>query len=71
MRFFFKGEFNFIDQTWTEIPEIIFSTLYKKSNIFPVILFAKRRLAQGIRRPKAADSPLIPVEREQSQLDTR
>ena len=26
--------------------------------IFPFILFEKRRLAQGIRRPKAADSPL-------------
>ena len=43
---------------WTEITEIIFSTSCKKFKIFPCILFEKRRLDQGIRRPKAADSPL-------------
>ena len=43
--FFKEGKSNFFDETWTEITEII-----------PFILFKKRRLAQGIRRPKAADS---------------
>ena len=37
---------------------IIFSTSCKKFKIFPFILFEKRRLAHGIRRTKAADSPL-------------
>ena len=37
---------------------MIFSTLCKKFKIFPFILFEKRRLAQRIRRPKPADSPL-------------
>ena len=35
----------------------IFSTSCKKNKIFPFILFEKRRLARGIRRLKAADSP--------------
>ena len=38
--------------------EIIFWTACKKFKIFPFILF-ERDLAQGIRRPKAADSPLL------------
>ena len=37
-----------------------FSQLHvKKFKIFSFILFEKRPLSQGIRRPKAADSPLI------------
>ena len=57
--YFFKDEkSNFFDQTWTEITEIIFPTLCKKFKILPFILFEKRRLAQGIRRPKAANFPL-------------
>ena len=52
-------KFNFLVQTWTEITGIIFSTSCKKFKIFPFILFEKRWLAQGIRRPKAADSLLI------------
>ena len=35
-----------------------FSTLCKIFKVFPFILFEKRRLAQGIRRPKAATYPL-------------
>ena len=42
----------------TEITEIISSNLCKKFKIVLFVLFEKRRLAQGIRRPKAADSPL-------------
>ena len=58
-QFFFKeGKYNFFDLTWTEITEIIFSTSCKKFKIFPFIIFEKRQLAQGIRRPKAAESPL-------------
>ena len=57
--FFKEGKSNFFDSTWTEITEIISSTLCIKSKIFPFILFENRRLAQGIRRPKAANSPLI------------
>ena len=34
-------------------------TSCKKFKIFPFILFKKRQLAQGIRWPKAADSPLL------------
>ena len=55
---FFKEKSNFFESTWTEITEIIFSTLCKKFKIFLFILFEKSRLAQGIRRPKATDSPL-------------
>ena len=58
--FFKEGKSNFFDLTWTEITEITFSTSCKKFKIFPFILFEKRRFAQGIRRPKAADSPLLP-----------
>ena len=54
-----EGKFNFFDQTWTKISENIFSTSCKNFKIFPSILFEKRRLAQGIRRPKVADSPLV------------
>ena len=54
--FFKEGKSNFCDYTWIEITEIISSTSCK---IFPFILFEKRRLTEGIRRPKAADSPLI------------
>ena len=57
--FFTEGKSNFFYLTWTEITEIIFSTLCKKFKIFPFILFEKSRLAQGIRQPKAADSPLL------------
>ena len=42
----------FFDLTWTEI----FSISCKKFKIFLFILFEKRLLAQGIRRPKVADS---------------
>ena len=55
--FFFKREIQFFRLN-LEIIEIIFSISCKKFMIFPFILFEKRRLAQGIRRPKAADSPL-------------
>ena len=55
--FFFKeGKSQFFDKTLTEITEIIFSTSCIKFKIFSFILFEKRRLAQDIRRPKAADS---------------
>ena len=50
--FFKKRKFNFIYLTWTEITEIIFSTSRKKFKIFPFMLFKKRRLAQGICRPR-------------------
>ena len=46
-----------------EITEIIFSISCKKFKIFPFILFEKIRLAQGIRRPKAADAPLKLLEK--------
>ena len=40
-----------------------FSRLHvKKFKIFVFILFEKRRLAQGIRRPKGADSPLYRID---------
>ena len=39
-------------------PIVIFSSSCKKFKVFPFILFEKRRLAQDIRRPKAADSRL-------------
>ena len=42
--------------------EIIFSTSCKKFKIFPFILFEIRRLAQGIRWPQLADSPVLGVE---------
>ena len=58
MRSFFLKKKNFNDLTWTEIIEIIFSTSCKKFKIFLFIFFEKRRLTQGIRRPKAAHSPL-------------
>ena len=57
--YFNEGKSNFFDWTWTENTEIIFSTSCKKFKIFPFILFEKRRLAQGICRPKAADFPLL------------
>ena len=44
-----KLDFNFVDQTWTHITEIIFLTSCKKFKIFSFILFEKRRLAQGCR----------------------
>ena len=57
--FFLKKEkSNLFDYTWTEITEIIFSALCKKFKIFTFILFEKIQLAQGLRRLKAADSPL-------------
>ena len=56
--FFKEGKSNFFDETWTEITEIIFSTSCEKFKIFPFIPFEKWPLAQGIRRPKAADSLL-------------
>ena len=59
--FFKEGKSNFFDQTWTEITEIILSTSCKKFKIFPFILFNKRRLAQGIRRPTGADPPLLSI----------
>ena len=40
------------------LPKSFFSTSCKNFKIFPFILFEKRRLAQGIRQPKAVDSPL-------------
>ena len=55
--FFKEGKSYFFDQIGTEITDIIFSTSCKKFKIFPFIIFEKRRLAQGIRRPKATDSP--------------
>ena len=55
-----EGKSNFFDLTWIEITEIIFSTSCKKLKIF-FIFFEKRRLAQGIRRPKAADSRLLKI----------
>ena len=54
-----EGKSNFFDQIGTEITDIIFSISCKTFKIFPFILFENRRLAQGIRRPKATDSPLI------------
>ena len=57
--FFNEGKSNFSDQTWIKITEITFSTSSQKFKIFSFIFFEKRRLPQGIRRPKAADSPLL------------
>ena len=57
--FFKEGKSNLFVQTSTEITEIILSNSCKKFKTFPLILFEKRRLAQGIRWAKAADSPLL------------
>ena len=57
---FFKEKSNFFNYPWIKITEIIFSTSCRKFKFFPFIIFEKKRLAQGIRRPKAADSPLYP-----------
>ena len=59
-----EGQFNFLVWTEIEITEITFSTLCKKFKIFPFILFEKRQLAQGIRWPQAADSPLHALKHE-------
>ena len=56
--FFLREKIHFFKLN-LEITEIIFSTSREKFKIFPFILFKKRRLAHGIRRPKAADSPLL------------
>ena len=56
--FFKEWKSNFFDYTWTEITGIIFSASCKKFKICPFILLKKRRLADGIHRPKAVNSPL-------------
>ena len=53
--FFKGGKSNFFYQTWTEITEIIFSTLCKKFKIFPFILFEKDDW------PKAYADPRLPT----------
>ena len=57
--FFKEGKSNFFDWNGREITEISFSTSCKKFKVFLFILFEKRRLAEDIFLPKAADSPLL------------
>ena len=55
--FFFKKENpSFSIKLEQRLPKSFFSNSCKKFKIFHSILFEKRRFAQGIRRPKAADS---------------
>ena len=54
-----KGNLIFSIKLGQWLPKLFPQLHEKKFKIFPFILFEKRRLAQGICRPKAADSPLI------------
>ena len=55
---FKRKEIQFFHLNLDRDTEIIFSTSCEKFKIFPFVLFENRRLAQGVRRTKAADSPL-------------
>ena len=53
-----KGNPIFLIKFGQKLPKSFSQLHVKKFKIFPFIILEKRRLAQGIRRPKAVASPL-------------